>query len=130
MVNDTEGNGAGSAILIANDFLSIKIVHPLVLARVATIGEALADLGKNILNALHVQAIGKKGGLGRGIVNEFAGLGANFYYLATFYNNHALAIVNGNSGAVADDIILGASVGAAATAGNTLHALCYQYIRL
>ena len=39
-----EGDGAGSTILVANNFLSVKKVNPLVLARVATIGEAFANL--------------------------------------------------------------------------------------
>ena len=130
LVNNTEGNRAGSTIFVADDFLRIEEVHALILARIAAIGETLADLSKDILNTLHIQAICHDGRLRRGIISIFARLGAKLYNLAVFYDNHALTFVDGNSGAVADDVILCRSVGAASLAGGTLHALCNQNIRL
>ena len=130
LVNNSEGNRAGSAIFVADDFLRIEEVHALILARIAAIGETLADLSKDILNTLHIQAICHDGRLRRGIISIFARLGAKLYNLAVFYDNHALTFVDGNSGAVADDVILCRSVGAASLAGGTLHALGNQNIRL
>ena len=130
LVHYTELDGASGAILITNDFLGIEVVHTLVLARVAAIGKAFTDLCENILDALHIQAISKKRWLGGFVIYIFAGLSANIHYLAAFHNDHALTIIDGDSGAVADDVILGAGVRAAATAGNTLLALGYEHIGL
>ena len=130
LVHYTELDGASGAILITNDFLGIEVVHTLVLARVAAIGKAFTDLCENILDALHIQAISKKRWLGRSVIHKFTGLGANFYNLAVFYNNHTLTIINGNGGAIANDVVFRAGIGTATPAGDALHALGHQYIGL
>ena len=46
LVNDTEGHGRGSAVLIADKLLGVEIVHALILGCLAAEGKALADVLK------------------------------------------------------------------------------------
>ena len=113
VVDHAEGHGRGSAVLVADDLLGVDEVDALVLARVATEGKAAADIGEGLLDGV-AQVAAKDARLAAGVEDELAGLQRDLDDLAVLHYEHALAVVDGDDGAVGDDVVLAARVGAAA----------------
>ena len=129
IVKRFEGDFAGRAVLISQNFLHIEIVHSLVFAGVAAKGEAFAHFLKHILHA-GFEVAGENGGLGGFVVNEFAGLITELYHLALFDDHHALAHIDRDAGPIGNDIVLGTGIGAAALGAGALLAFHHQCIRI
>ena len=111
-VDDAERNGRAGAVLVADDFLRVEEVDALVFARVATEGETLADALERGPDALAQVAV-EDGRLGRAVIHELAGLGANVDDLAGLDDDHALAVVDGDDRAIGNDVALASDVRAA-----------------
>ena len=104
LVNDTEGHGRGSAVLIADKLLGVEIVHALILGCLAAEGKALADVLKGRHQRI-AEVAGENRRLGRGIVDKFTGLRAKLDYLALLDDHHALSVGNRDDRAVGDDVV-------------------------
>ena len=113
VVDHAEGHGRGGAVLVADDLLGVDEVDALVLARVAAEGKAAADIGEGLLDGV-AQVAAKDARLAAGIEDELAGLQRDLDDLAVLHHEHALAVVDGDDGAVGDDVVLAARVGTAA----------------
>ena len=124
-IHHPEGNRAGGAVLIADQLLGIEIVHPLILGRLTAEGEAFADGGERLEDALP-QIARKDAGLGGGVVCKFARLGAELRDPALIHNHHALAVGHGDDGAVGNDVV--ASFGVAGTGTGALFAIYRQHV--
>ena len=120
IVHHAEGNGRRRAVLVAGDLLGIEIVHALILGGLAAEGEALADLLEDVQDPL-AQLTGEDGGLGGGVVDILARLGADVHDLALLHDQHALTVGHGDDGAAGDDVVAAPGVGGAA--GIALSAL-------
>ena len=126
MVHHTEGHGAGSAVLVAHQFLGVEVVDSLILGRLTAEGETLTQLCKGLLDAL-AQIAAEDGGLGGCIVCILAGFSGKFHDLALVHDHHALAVSNQDHGAGGDDIV--SSLGVGASLARYLLALHDQDIR-
>ena len=104
LVDDAEGNGAWRTVFVADEFLGVEVVDALVLRGLTAEGEALADVLEGVEDTLAKRA-GEDGGLGRGIIDEFARLGAELRDLALIDDDHALTIGHGDDRAVGDDVL-------------------------
>ena len=124
-VHHAEGDGRRGAELVFHDLLGVEVVDALILAGVAAEGKALADQLEGVLDAF-AQLAGEDAGLGGGVIDEFAGLGADLNDLALFHDDHALAVGHGDQGAVGDDVVVALGVGG--TAGDALLALDDQHV--
>ena len=113
IVDYAEGNGARSAVLIADELLEVEEVYSLILGRFAAEGESLSEIFKGLDKAL-AEASGEYGGLGAGVVDELARLGADVDDLALIDDDHALSVGNGDNGAVGDYVVAPLRVGGAA----------------
>ena len=101
-------------VLVAHDFFRIEIVDALILRCVAAECETLADVLQHGYEvAREIAAEYRR--LGRAVVRECARLGTDLDDLALLDNDHALPIVYSDAGAVADDVVRRARVGAAPT---------------
>ena len=99
LVDYAEGNGARGAVLIADELLGVEEVDPLILGGLSAEGESLGEILKG-LDKARAEASGEYGGLGAGVVNELARLGADVDDLALVDDDHALTVGNGDNGAV------------------------------
>ena len=104
LIHYPEGHRSGGAVLIAVELLGVDVIDPLVLARVSAEGEPAAKGGEAGLDALP-QGPGEDAGLGGGIVDEFARLGADLRDLPLIHDQHTLTVRHGDHGAVGDDVI-------------------------
>ena len=104
LVDHAERNRRGRAVFVADELLGVEVVHALILGWLAAEGEALADVLEGGKNALAERA-GENGGLGRGIIDEFAGLGAKLRDLALIDDDHALTVGDGDHRAVGNDVV-------------------------
>ena len=125
VIDHAEGHGRGGAVLVADDLLGVDEVDTLVLARVAAKGKAAADIGEGLLDGV-AQVAAKDARLAAGVKDKLAGLQRDLDDLAVLHHEHALAVVDGDDGAVGDDVVLAARVGAAAA--GALAALAGQDI--
>ena len=125
-VNYPEGDRAGGAVLVAGEFLGVEIVHPLVLGGLAAEGEALADVAEYLTDALS-QAACKNAWLRGGVVDKFAGFGADLHHLALLHDEHTLAVRHGDERAGGDDVFIALIV--AGTAGDFFLSLHRQNVR-
>ena len=125
VIDHAEGHGRGGAVLVADDLLGVDEVDALVLARVAAKGKAAADIGEGLLDGV-AQVAAEDARLAAGVKDKLARLQRNLDDLAVLYHEHALAVVDGDDGAVGDDVVLAARVGAAAA--GALAALAGQDI--
>ena len=99
VIDHAEGHGRGGAVLVADDLLGVDEVDALVLASVAAKGKAAADIGERLLDGV-AQIAAKDARLAAGVKDKLAGLQRNLDDLAVLYHEHALAIVDGDDGAV------------------------------
>ncbi len=104
LVDDPEGNCVGRTELIVHHFLHIEVIDPLILARVTAESEALADALEGTDNIL-TQGTVEKRRFRRSIVDILTGLGREIHHLALFNNNHALTVVDGDDGAIRDNVV-------------------------
>ena len=127
LVHDLKDDGAGSAELIAHDFLGVEIVHSLILAGITAVSKALTDSLEGLFQAVAQLARENRGFCG-GIVCILTGFGADLYHLTLLHDDHALTVSNGNAGTVGNHIIAALGVGAAGR--GTLLSLHYQSIHI
>ena len=126
LIHHAEGNGTGRAVLVARQLLGVEVVDALILGGLAAEGEALADVGKHVLDAL-AQVAGEDARLGGHVVGIFAGLCAHIDHLALLHDEHALAVRNGDHAAVGDDVVVAVLV--AGPARGLFPALYRQHVR-
>ena len=112
LIDDTEGNRLGRPVFVAQNFLRIEIVNTLILRRIAAISEALPDALKDSADAGAEVSL-KDRRLRRGVIGVFPRLGTDLHHFALLHDDHALAIGHGNAGAVGNDVLLTAGIGAA-----------------
>ena len=124
VVHNTEGDGSGGAVLVANQFLQVEEVHPLILGGVSAEGEAALEGFPAAFQTF--QTALKNGGFAGGIPGVFAGLGGELHNLALLHDHHALPLVDGDDGAVGNDVVR--ALGVAAAGGGTLFALGDQNV--
>ena len=120
-----EGDFTGSAVFVPDQFLGVEVIHPLVLAGVPAVGEPFPHLFEDVLHIVF-QVPGEDGGFGAFVVGVFPRFRTQVHHLAAFHDHHALAVVHGNPGSVADDVVV-ALVGAPAP--GPLPALHHQDVR-
>ena len=125
LVHHPEGNGTGGAVFIAGDLLGVDIIDALVLGGLAAEGKALADVLEHLSDAL-AQMAGENAGLRGGVIDKFAGLGADLRHLALIHNEHTLSVRHGNDRAGGDDVLIALIV--AGTARDLFAALHRQRI--
>ena len=126
LVHHAEGNGTGRAVLVARQLLGVEVVDALILGGFAAEGEALADVGEHVLDAI-AQITGEDARLGGHIVGVFARLCAHIHHLALLHDEHALAVRNGDHAAVGDDVVVAVLV--AGPARGLFPALYRQHVR-
>ena len=119
-----ERDGGGGAVQDLAQLLGVDVVHALILAGVAAVGEPLG-YGLEGSGQTVAEVAGEHAGLGGGIEGVLARLGAHLHHLALLHDDHALAVCHGDAAAVGDDVIL-AVVGAAAR--GALLALDHQHV--
>ena len=93
LVDDAEGNGRRRTVFVADELLGIEVVDALVLRGLTAEGEALTDILEGVDDA-RAELTGEDRGLGRGIIDEFTGLGAKLRNLALVDDDHALTVGN------------------------------------
>ena len=128
LVDNTERNRIGRAVLIADDVLGIEIVDPLIMRRYAAVGKTCLELLK-ARRKTRAEAAGEHAGLCGGVIGVGAGLRADIHDRALIHNDHALALVYNDRRAVRDDILAAASVKKAGFTGVML-ALPYKNVRV
>ena len=99
VVDHAEGHRRGGAVLVADDLLGVDEVDALVFARVAAKGKAAADIGEGFLDGI-AQVAAEDARLAAGVEDELARLQRNLDDLAVLHHEHALAVVDGDDGAV------------------------------
>ena len=104
LIHYPEGNRAGSAVFVADQFLDVEIVDPLILGGFAAKSEALAH-GFEGVHKAGAQVTGKNAWFRGAVIGKFAGFCTNLHHLALLHDHHALAIGHGDDGAVGDDIV-------------------------
>ena len=105
LVRDLERDVARRAVLVARDFLRVDVVDALVLARVAAEREAAADLAEDVDNVV-AEVAREDGRLRRFVIRERAGLGREFDDFAGLDDDGALAVRDGDDGAIRDDVVI------------------------
>ena len=126
LIHNAEGDRRGRAVLVADQFLGVKVVDPLVLGCLAAEGETLADGLEHLADAF-AQIAGENAGFGRGVEGELARLGADLHHLALLYNEHTLAVCHRDDGAVGDNVV--AALCVAGTTGGALLSLHRKNVR-
>ena len=126
LVHHPEGNGAGSAVLVAGELLGVEVVDPLILGGFAAEGKALADVLEHALDGF-TQIAGKEAGFCGCIVGVLARLGTHIHNLALLHDEHTLAVCHRDDRAVGDDVVI--PFGVAGAARDLLFSLDGQYIR-
>ena len=124
VVHDPEGDGGGGAVLVANQFLQVEEVHPLILGGVSAEGEAALEGFPAAFQTF--QTALENGGFAGGIPGVFAGLGGELHDLALLHDHHALPLVDGDDGAVGNDVVR--ALGVAAAGGGAFFALGDQNV--
>ena len=125
LVNNTEGNRRWRAVLVADELLGVKIVHALILGRLAAEGEALSDVLERVEDT-GSQLTGEDRRLGRSIIDKLARLGAELRHLALIDDDHTLSVGDCHDGAVGDDVL--AALVVAAAPGNAVQALDRHHV--
>ena len=124
VIHNPEGDGCGGAVLVAHQLLQVEEVHPLILGGISAEGEAALEgfpaAFKTFQTAL------ENGGFAGGIPGVFAGLGGELRNLALLHDHHALPLVDGDDGAVGNDVVR--ALGVAAAGGGALFALGDQNV--
>ena len=126
LVHDAERHGAGSAVLVAHQLLGVDVIDALIGGSLTAEAEPLADLSKHFVDVLG-QTLAQQRGLGAGVIDVLAGLGAEVHHLALLHNEGALALGHRHDGAVGDDVLGAVAVGRAP--GNFLLSLDSQHLR-
>ena len=124
LVHDTEGDGRGRAVLVADQFLGVEVVDALILGRFAAEGEPLADVLEHLPDTLP-QVARKDAGFRGGVEGEFAGFSAYLHHLALLHDHHALAVGHGDHGAAGDNVV--AAFGVAGAPGGPFPPLDRQH---
>ena len=126
LVHHPEGDRAGGAVFVAHQLLGVEIIDPLVCGGLSPKGEPLAQLRKNILDAVFGQGTRQQRGLRAGLVGVFARFGAQLHHLALLHDQGALAVGHSQHRAVGDDVITAPAVGR--TPGTAFFALHGDHI--
>ena len=120
-----ELDGLCRPVLVAHDLLCVEIVDALILRCVAAERETLADVLEHGYEvAREIAAEYRR--LGGAVVRECARLGTDLDDLALLDDDHALTIVHGDAGAIADDVVRCTRIRAAPT--DTLLSLCDERV--
>ena len=127
LIDHFKDDGAGCTELVAHDLLGIEIVNSLILAGVTAVGEALTNCLESLLQTV-TEFTCKDGRFCGSIIGILTGLGTNFHHLALLHDDHALAVGNGNAGAIGDNIVTAAGIGTAA--GGPLLTLDNQSVHI
>ena len=125
LVDDVEHDRRRGAELVVHDLFGIEVIHALILARVAAIGETTAEHTEAFDQAV-AEVAREHGRLGRFIIGELTGFRADLHDLALLHDDHALTFVDGNARSVGDDVV--APLGVGRTRGCTLLAFDDQRI--
>ena len=128
-VHHAEGHGVGRAVLVADDFLGVDEVHPLVLRRLAAEGEPVEHQGERLHDRFLVHVPVEDARLGGIVVHELARLGRDLHHLALVHDQHALPFVDRHDGTVGNDIIRRV-LAAAETLVHPLDRLDGQHVRI
>ena len=125
LVNDAEGDRRRRAVFVADELLGIKIVHALILGRLAAESEALSDVLERVEDT-GSQLTGEDRRLGRSIIDKLARFGAQLRDLALIDDDHALAVSHRDDRAVGNDVL--AALVVAAAPGNAVQTLDRHHV--
>ena len=112
LIYHAEGNRGRRAVLVPDDFFRIEIVDALVLARIAAERKATSHLLEGRNDTLP-EVTGEDRRFGGFVVSILSRLGANLNNLARLNNDHALSVIDCDTGTVGNDVILSTGVGTA-----------------
>jgi len=124
-INHAESDRIGCTELVIQDLLGVEVVHPLILARVTAVGEALTDCFEGFENALAERSC-ENGRFGGTVPCKLTGFGTKLHDLALFNDDHALTVCDSDAGTVGDDVIFRFGIGG--TSADTLLSLDDQNI--
>ena len=124
VVHNTEGDGSGGAILVADQFLQVEEVHPLILGGISAEGEAALEGFPAAFQTF--QTALENGGFAGGIPGVFARFGGELHDLALLHDHHALPFVYRDDRAVGNDVVR--AFGVAVAGGGALFALGDQNV--
>ena len=124
VVHNTEGDGSGGAVLVANQLLQVEEVHPLILGGISAEGEAALEGFPAAFQTF--QTALKNGGFAGGIPSVFARFGGELHDLALLHDHHALPFVYRDDRAVGNDVVR--AFGVAVAGGGALFALGDQNV--
>ena len=129
-VHHAERHRLGRAVLVAHDLLRVEEVHALILARVTAEGETRAHALEGLLDTVSQRAglAEEQAGLGGLVEHELARLAACVHDGALLDDDHELALVHRDDGAVRDDVALALGVRAAALVRDALLSLRAQHV--
>ena len=114
-----ERDGVGSAVFVIAYLAQIEVVNALILAGITAEGETPSDEFEGIFDALPERAR-ENAGFGGGIIDEFAGLAGELNDLALIDDDHELTLVDGDLGAVGNDVVAALGVAAALAVDDLL----------
>ena len=111
LVNDSERYGACGSVLVADYLLGVEVIDSLVGAGVSAEGETLLEHLPGAFEVVAEVSV-EDGRLGGFIPDELARLCAELDNRSLLHYHHALSFVDGDDGAVGNDVVGSLGVGA------------------
>ena len=125
MIHNTERNRCRGAVLIADQFLGVKVIDPLIFRRFAAKRNTSAKSRKGAQQAF-AEAAGEYGGFSGGVISKLAGFCSKFCNSALIDDHHALAVCHCNHRTAGDNVIRAFCI--AGQTGHTFFALNCQNV--
>ena len=106
IVHHPEGHRAGRSVFVAQDFLGIEEIDPLIPAGLAAEGKAVEGGFQNGFHLLAIERPVEDTGFAALFKDILARLGAKVHDFSLIHDHHALAVGHGDDTAVRDDIVV------------------------
>ena len=126
--NYLKGNFRRGTVFIADNFFRVEVINTLILTGIAAEGKTFTH-ALEYLDYAFFQVACENRRLCGFVIGVFAGFSAKVNDFALFHDHHTLAYVNRDHGAVGNDVVFGAGVGAAALAADPFLAFAHQNVR-
>ena len=108
-VDNTEGNRACGAVLVADDVLGIEIIDTLILGCDTAVGDTRRELFETLFNAVS-EAAGEDAGLRGCVIGVGTGFRADIHDCALVDDDHALTFIDNDRGTVCNHVFASALV--------------------
>ena len=109
-VYNTERNGIGGTVFVADDFLGVEVINTLIICRVTAERETLADYFEGLDDALAEFAC-ENARFSRSIIGVCTGFCAKVHNFSLLHDDHALSVSNCDHGTVRDNVVISLCVG-------------------